>query len=241
MQKNLLSEEIFEKSKNKLREGIHEDWIDFFNAELEKDYFKKLLENLYKEIILEKNTVYPEQKNWFNVLKLSKENLKIIIIGQDPYHGENQAHGFSFSVLPGIKTPPSLKNMYKEIEQEFNIKMDMNNGTLTPWVEQGVMLLNAILTVRAKSPASHKDYGWNHFTDNLIRYISENFDKKIFFLWGAFAKSKSKLINKNKHYILESAHPSPFSAYNGFFGNNHFILANNYLEENGKSPINWKI
>jgi uracil-DNA glycosylase len=241
MSEEKINKEILEEQKKYFLNSIHSDWKDFFEKEMEKDYFEKLLFNLYKEIEIEKNIVYPDKENWFNVLKISKDNLKIIIIGQDPYHGENQAHGFSFSVLPGIKTPPSLKNMYKEIKEEYQIEMNMNSGTLTPWVEQGVMLLNSILTVRAKTPASHKDYGWNYFTDNLISYISEKFNNKVFFLWGAFAKNKAGLINEKKHKVLESAHPSPFSAHNGFFGNNHFKLANKYLVENGISEINWKI
>lgn len=241
MMENKLSDSEIIEMKNSFIKDIHDDWKDFFIGEMNKDYFVKILNNLHQEIEINKNTVYPLKENWFNILKISKDNLKVILIGQDPYHGENQAHGFSFSVLPGIKTPPSLKNMYKEINAEYGIEMNMKNGTLLPWVEQGVMLLNAILTVRAKTPASHKDYGWNHFTDNLISYISNNSEGNVFFLWGAFAKSKSKLINQEKHKILESAHPSPFSAHNGFFGNNHFKLANNYLVENGKEPIDWKI
>lgn len=221
--------------------SIHDDWKTFLKEEMDKEYFDKLILNLHKEIDVDKKIVYPKKENWFNVLKISKDKLKIILIGQDPYHGENQAHGFSFSVLPGVTTPPSLKNMYKEINAEYGIEMDMKNGTLLPWVEQGVMLLNAILTVREKTPASHKDYGWSFFTDNLIKYISENFEHKVFFLWGSFAKNKSVLINKEKHKILESAHPSPFSAHNGFFGNNHFKLANEYLLLHGEKEINWKI
>lgn len=218
----------------------HEDWKEFIGEELKKEYYLSLISFLKSE---EKNgkVIYPSKEDWFNSLYISPKEIKVIIIGQDPYHGENQAHGYSFSVKNGIKQPPSLKNIFKEIENELSIKMSSKNGDLSPWVNQGVMLLNSVLTVEKSLPGSHRNRGWETFTDKIISIISENFSEKVFMLWGNYAIEKRKIINEKKHLVLTSPHPSPFSAYTGFLGNNHFVLANKYLQEKGNNPINWEI
>jgi uracil-DNA glycosylase len=219
---------------------INEDWEDFFSHEKEKQYYKDLQKYIQKEQFNGK-IIFPKKEDWFNALKISPENINVIILGQDPYHGDNQAHGFSFSVKENIKLPPSLKNIFKEIEQEFKIEMSKQNGNLTPWVNQGVMLLNTVLTVEKSKPRSHKGKGWEVFTDEIILELSKNYSKKVFLLWGNDAIEKSHLIDDKKHLVLTSPHPSPFSAHKGFFGNNHFKLVNNYLIKNGKKAINWQI
>lgn len=218
----------------------HDKWRTFLEDEITKDYYKSLVAFLKNELKTGK-IIYPERDNWFNALSTNPEEIKVIILGQDPYHGPGQAHGFSFSVRKGVPLPPSLKNIYKEIESEFNIEMDKSNGELIPWVNQGVMLLNSVLTVEKSSPASHKNRGWEQFTDAVIKALSDNFEHKVFMLWGNYAIAKKELIDKNKHLILTSAHPSPYSANNGFFGNNHFKKANEYLVSHHLTPINWKI
>ena len=217
----------------------HINWAKYLEEEIKKDYFK----NILNKLDIEKNNgkiIYPEKEKWFNVLNMNPDDIKVVIIGQDPYHGENQAHGYSFSVQKGIKIPPSLKNIYKEIEREFNIEMSQTNGDLTSWIEQGVFLLNTILTVEKSNPSSHKNIGWDKFTDKLIEIISDNYENVVFLLWGKFAESKKHLIKSEKHLILTSAHPSPYSAHN-FFGNNHFLLTNNYLKSKKIKEINWII
>jgi uracil-DNA glycosylase len=219
---------------------INQEWLNFFSRERSKQYYQ----NLQKFLLEEKSKgkiIFPKQDDWLNTLSLSPSNINVIILGQDPYHGENQAHGFSFSVKEGVRLPPSLKNIFKEISQEFDITMSQNNGNLTPWVEQGVMLLNTVLTVEKSKPRSHKNKGWEVFTDEIILEISQKYSEKVFLLWGNDAIRKSNLIDKNKHLILTSPHPSPFSAHKGFLGNNHFTLANNYLLSKGKKSINWQI
>lgn len=215
-------------------------WKTFLQEESVKDYFIKLKKTL-NDMHINGKIIYPEKEDWLNFSLISPEETKIIILGQDPYHGENQAHGFSFSVKKDVKIPPSLKNIYKEIEQEFFIKMSSKNGNLMPWVDQGVMLLNSILTVEKSNPGSHKNIGWEIFTDTIIKKISSEFEQKIFMLWGAYAIKKASLIDQSKHLVLTSPHPSPFSAYTGFFGNNHFKMANDFLIKNNKKPIDWSI
>lgn len=219
---------------------MNNNWKPYLEEETKKPYFVELK----KFLVEQKNdgkVIYPKPENIYTAFNTAPENVKVVILGQDPYHGENQAHGMSFSVLPGVKPPPSLKNIYKEIEQEFEFKMDEKNGYLLPWAEQGVMLINSVMTVEASNPASHKGMGWETFTDKVIHTLSENFEHIVFMLWGSYAKAKSSLIDQKKHLILTSAHPSPFSAYNGFFGNNHFKKANEYLKANGLQEIDWKI
>jgi len=216
----------------------HPEWEKFIRQELEKPYYIQLKNFLKNE--MKTKTVYPLPENWFNALSVSPEKIKVIIMGQDPYHGDNQAHGFSFSVQKGIAVPPSLINIYKEIAREFNIEMSKKNGDLTPWVEQGVMLLNSILTVERNVAASHRGQGWEIFTDKIIQTLSDNFEHKVFMLWGKYAIGKQDLIDKNRHLVLTAAHPSPL-ARGAFDGNNHFIKANEYLQKNNMEPINWQI
>lgn len=219
---------------------IAQEWLDFLQKEINEKYYIDLQSFLLDEKN-NKKVIYPNQEDWFNALSISPKDINVIILGQDPYHGHNQAHGFSFSVKDGVKVPPSLKNIYKEIEREFDITMNKYSGNLSSWVEQGVMLLNTVLTVEKAKPRSHKGKGWEIFTDKIISEISHNSSGKIFLLWGSDAIEKSKLIDENKHLILTSTHPSPFSAYKGFLGNNHFTLTNNYLVNQGKKSINWHI
>lgn len=219
---------------------MHKDWECILCEEFNKDYFKNI-QNFLKEQENMGKIIYPNKKNIFKCLDISPKEIKVVILGQDPYHGENQANGLAFSVSKNVKLPPSLRNIFKEIEEEYDVKMSKKNGDLTPWAKQGVLLLNTILTVEKSIPSSHKNIGWSIFTDKIIQKISENFEKKIFLLWGSHAIKKYKLIDEKKHLILTSNHPSPLSAYRGFFGNNHFKKANDYLIENNESIIDWKI
>jgi uracil-DNA glycosylase len=225
--------------KERIKMKANDEWKIFLQEEINKQYYINLVNFLKKE--MNEYTVYPPKEEWFNCLKLAPKDIKVVIIGQDPYINPNQAHGFSFSVPENIAPPPSLLNIYKEIENEYNITMSKKNGNLLPWVNQGVLLLNSILTVRKGESASHKNKGWELFTDQIIKTLSDSFSPKVFILWGAFAKTKINLIDENKNLILTSVHPSPMSAYQGFFGNQHFIKANNFLIENNIEPINWQI
>mgnify|MGYP001438850160 CR=1 FL=1 len=216
------------------------NWSDFFKLEEEKDYYKKLKEKITKERKI--NTIYPPEDNVFKAFELTPlEELKVVILGQDPYHNENQAMGLSFSVPESQKKlPPSLKNIYKELYKTDSLKEIPKSGDLTHWSTQGVFLLNAALTVRKHEPNSHSKYGWHNFTDNCIKYISDNKEGVIFVLWGAFAHKKEDLVDKNKHYIIKTPHPSPFSARRGFFGSNCFNEVNNKLISENLNPIKWK-
>lgn len=212
---------------------------NIIEEESKKDYYINLKKFVNEEYA--KKTIYPERKNIYAALeKTPYENIKVVILGQDPYHGEGEAHGLSFSVCPGIKIPPSLKNIYKELNSELGCYIP-NNGYLDKWAKQGVLLLNAVLTVEKDTPASHKGKGWEIFTDKIIEEINKKDEPVVFMLWGNFAKSKESLLNNPKHLVLSSAHPSPFSARHGFFGNNHFKIANEFLEKNGVKPIDWQI
>ena len=215
---------------------FHNDWDEVLRDELQKDYFKKLLNqvnDLYREKI-----IYPPKKDVFNAFRLSYKDVKVVIIGQDPYHGEGEAHGFAFSCLK-TPIPPSLKNIYKELYDDLGIEKDMLDGNLFPWVKQGVMLLNAGLTVEKDKPNSHKDLDWHIFTDEVIRKLNEREKPVVFILWGNNARAKKGLITNPKHLIIESAHPSPFSARNGFFGSRPFSKTNNFLIKNRITPIKW--
>ena len=220
---------------------IEDSWHKLLQNEFEQDYFSHLVHHLK----IEKNqgkVIYPEGKNIFNAFEQTPVSMvKVVILGQDPYHGAGQAHGLSFSVPAGIKPPPSLINIYKEIVQDTGAKMDSSNGDLTPWARQGVLLLNASLTVRAGEPNSHISLGWQKFTDAVINMVSEHRNHVVFMLWGKFAQDKQGLIDETKHLVLKAAHPSPFSADKGFFGCRHFSKANHYLATHGYSPIDWKI
>ena len=215
------------------------DWDCLLSDEFKKEYYLNLREFLKEEY--SKKIIYPNPNDIFNALKYtSYKNTKVLILGQDPYHGENQAHGFAFSVKKGIKTPPSLLNIYKELNNELGCYIP-NNGYLIPWADQGVLLLNTVLTVRAHEANSHKDKGWEILTDKIIETLNERKDPVIFVLWGANARSKKKIITNKTHYILEAPHPSPLSAHRGFFGCNHFIKINKILLELNKEPIDWQI
>jgi uracil-DNA glycosylase len=213
-------------------------WDSKLKSELAKPYFNELTDFLEKERSLA--TVYPKQEDVYNALKLTSfENVKVIIIGQDPYHGPNQAHGLSFSVNYDVKIPPSLNNIFKELKSDIGFTIP-NHGNLTAWAKQGVLLLNATLTVRAGEPCSHQKKGWENFTDAIITIISEEKENCVFLLWGNFAKSKIHLINTEKHLVLEAAHPSPL-ARGAFFGCKHFSKTNEYLVSKNISPINWDL
>lgn len=215
---------------------INKNWDIVLKDELNKDYFKKLgvfVKNEYKSKIC-----YPQYKDIFNALRYTDyDEVKVVILGQDPYHGENEAHGLSFSVRDDVKRPPSLNNIFKELESDLGIKKTNNN--LTNWAKQGVLLLNSIMSVVKDSPLSHKEKGWEIFTDNIIKLLNEREQPIVFILWGGYARSKKKLITNKNHYIVESVHPSPLSAYNGFFGSKPFSKTNNFLISKNITPIDW--
>ncbi|MBE9583606.1 uracil-DNA glycosylase [Mucilaginibacter sp. JRF] len=220
---------------------LEPSWLNVLGGEFQKDYMVKLREFLKTE----KETgqkVYPKNSDIFNAFNTTPfDKLKVVILGQDPYHGVNQAHGLSFSVQKGINPPPSLKNIYKELVTDVPGFTIPSHGELTEWAEQGVMMLNATLTVRAGSPGSHQKKGWEQFTDTVIKTISDQKEGIIFLLWGKFAQAKAELIDAGKHHILKAAHPSPYSADSGFFGCKHFSKTNEILSKEGKQPINWHI
>ncbi len=221
-----------------LKNQIESSWQNILQDELKKKYFNDLEYFLNKEI--RSHIVYPVKQNLFSALNLCRfNNIKVVIMGQDPYHSPNQAHGLAFSVMHS-KMPRSLNNVFKELNNDLNINPS-NNGNLSSWAEQGVLLLNSILSVRKNQPGSHKKKGWENFTDAIIQKIS--FYKKgvVFLLWGEFAKKKKTLINQNKHFILTTSHPSPLSANKGFFGCKHFSKTNKILENQGLKTINWEI
>ncbi len=217
---------------------IEQSWKDVLASEFEKDYFKKLTDFVRGEYLSGK-TIYPDAKNIFNAFNLCPlSDVKVVIIGQDPYHEPGQAHGLCFSVQNGVAIPPSLINIYKEIESDIGHK-SITNGDLSPWARQGVLLLNSTLTVQAHDAASHAGRGWEEFTDAVIRAVNENQKNVVYMLWGSFAQKKAGFVDTKNNLILKSAHPSPLSAYRGFFGNHHFSKANEYLVQNGKAPIDW--
>ena len=216
---------------------IEESWKQHLAAEFEKEYFVRLADFVRAEY--QATTIYPPGKLIFNAFNLCPFNkTKVVIIGQDPYHGPGQAHGLCFSVNDGVAFPPSLQNIFKEIQSDLGIAVPAS-GNLTRWANQGVLLLNATLTVRAHQAGSHQRRGWEEFTDAAIRVLAEEREHLVFILWGAYAQKKGSFIDRNKHLVLASAHPSPLSAYHGFFGNKHFSRANEYLIENGELPIEW--
>lgn len=211
-------------------------WEQLKKEEQEKDYFKNLSIFIEKEYKTKK--IYPEYKDLYKAIELTPyETVKVVIIGQDPYHGEFQANGLSFSVKETIKNPPSLINIFKELESDLGIKKE--NGNLENWAKEGVLLLNSILTVEANKPSSHRNKGWETFTNRIISELNKKETPIVFILWGNYAKTKKVLITNEKHYIIESTHPSPFSAYNGFFGSKPFSKTNEYLIKNNIKSINW--
>jgi len=218
---------------------LEESWKGVLEAEFEKEYMKKLRSFLQSQQE-QKRIIYPGNSLIFNAFNHTPfEKVKVVIIGQDPYHGANQAHGLSFSVQKGVPIPPSLQNIFKELQAEYKDFQFPKYGDLSSWADQGVLLLNATLTVEASKAGSHQNQGWEKFTDQVIRTLSEQRIGIVFLLWGKYAQAKAGLIDQNKHQVLMAAHPSPFSAYNGFFGCNHFIKTNEYLERNGEKGIDW--
>ncbi len=218
---------------------IGNSWDKYLKEEYEKTYFKDLMKFVDEEY--ETKTVYPPKNEIFNAFKYTPyENVKVVILGQDPYHEEGQAEGLSFSVKNEIGRPPSLQNIFKELESDLGIKVS-NNNSLAPWAFEGVLLLNSVLTVLKGAAASHANKGWETFTDDVIKIINEKDTPVVFILWGNYARSKKSLITNKRHLVLESPHPSPFSAYHGFFGSRPFSKTNEFLKKNGIREINWKI
>lgn len=216
---------------------IEAGWKEKLAGEFEKDYFVRLTDFVRQEYGI--TTCYPPGRLIFNAFNLCPfDKVKVVIIGQDPYHGPGQAHGLCFSVNDGVPFPPSLQNIFKEIQSDLGTPVPVS-GNLTRWAEQGVLLLNATLTVRAHQAGSHQRRGWEEFTDAAIKVLAEGNEHLVFILWGSYAQKKGAFIDRNRHLVLTSAHPSPLSAYQGFFGNRHFSRANAYLEQYGKTPINW--
>ncbi len=218
---------------------IGNDWDNLLRDEYQKDYFKNLEKFVLEEY--KDKTIYPKINEVYNAFRYTSfKDIKVVIIGQDPYHGENQAEGLCFSVKKGVPKPPSLVNIFKELHDDLGYKIP-NNGSLVSWTKEGVLLLNAVLTVEKDKAASHKGKGWEEFTDEVIKIVNKKEEPVVFILWGSYARSKKELITNNKHFIIESAHPSPLSAHNGFFGSRPFSKANNFLISKGIKPVNWEI
>ena len=215
---------------------FHNSWDEILQEEFKKSYFKHIKDFVKNERL--NKIIYPPAEDLFNAFKLTDfNNIKVVILGQDPYHGEREAMGLSFSVRRGVRTPPSLRNIFKELKDDLG--KDRDNTDLSDWAKQGVFLLNAVLTVEKDKANSHKDIGWEIFTDFVIKEINDKLDNVVFILWGRQARDKKSLITNPNHYIIESAHPSPLSAYNGFFGSKPFSKTNNYLKEHNKKEITW--
>lgn len=218
---------------------ISNDWLPAMSGEFHKDYYKKLHQTVIQEY--QNYQVFPEPDDLFNAFHLTPlKDVKVVIFGQDPYHNVGQAHGLCFSVKPGVEVPPSLVNIYKELQDDLGCYIP-NNGYLVKWAEQGVLLLNTVLTVRAHQANSHRGIGWEAFTDAAIRVLNEQDRPMVFILWGRPAQMKKSMLNNPKHLILEAPHPSPLSAYRGFFGSKPFSKTNQFLETHGLSPIDWQI
>lgn len=220
--------------------ALTNDWSEKLSFIFKQDYYQHLLEFLEYESAHNK-TIYPPKDQIFNAFNLSSfDNTKVIILGQDPYHNEGQAHGLSFSVPDGVSIPPSLRNIYQELESDLDIEPS-KNGDLTHWATQGVLLLNSVLTVEKNAPGSHAKSGWVDFTDTVIDILNEQKQNLVFLLWGAYAQQKTELIDQSKHLVLTAAHPSPFSAHKGFFGCKHFSKTNDYLKMHNQQPIDWTL
>ena len=215
------------------------DWSKYLSVEKDKEYFRNLYTFLNNRSAID---IYPPRGSWFKAFEYSSfASSRVIILGQDPYHGEGQAEGLSFSVPKGITIPPSLRNIYKELNSDEVDFSQPEHGNLVSWAQQGVLLLNSVLTVEKNSPAAHANHGWEIFTDQVIRILNDNKQHLVFILWGAYANKKSELIDSDRHLILSSPHPSPFSAHKGFFGCKHFSQANEYLLSTKQQPISWSI
>ena len=220
---------------------IGNDWDDVLAGEFDKEYYRKLRQFLISEY--RNGTVYPDMNDIFNALKYTPySKVRAVILGQDPYHEPGQAHGMAFSVKPGVEQPPSLVNIFKELQEDLGIpRPPKDNGYLVPWAEQGVLLLNTVLTVRAHEANSHQNHGWEIFTDRVISLLNEREQPMVFILWGGKAKAKEALITNSRHLVITGAHPSPLSAYNGFFGGRYFSRTNEFLSDNGEGKIDWEI
>lgn len=217
---------------------IESSWKELLQREFDQDYFVKLTEFVKSEY--QKSIVYPPPKFIFRAFELTPfEKVKVVILGQDPYHGKGQANGLCFAVNHGVRLPPSVQNIYKEIESDLGRQSSYPNGDLEAWASQGVLLLNATLTVSQKDPGSHQKHGWEDFTDSVITALSKKRNNLVFILWGAYAQKKGLVIDESKHLVIKSPHPSPFSAYSGFFGSKPFSKCNEYLSKHGLDPINW--
>lgn len=215
------------------------NWETFFEMEAQKEYYPKLMQFLEKEYM--EKTIYPPKEDLFSVFRLCPyDNVKVVVLGQDPYHQPNQAHGLAFSVRKGVKVPPSLKNIYKELKSDLDIDAP-SHGYLEEWAKQGVFLLNAIMSVEAGKAGSHRKKGWETFSDDVIQVLNAHEQPLVFLLWGNWAKEKEKLITNPNHLILSAPHPSPLSAYQGFFGTKPFSTINAFLEEKGRGAIDWKL
>lgn len=218
---------------------LKNDWANFLNDEFKKEYYLKLRVFLKREYAMQ--TIYPDMYDIYNALHYtSYENTKVVILGQDPYHGPNQAHGLSFSVQKGVAIPPSLQNIYRELQDDLGFAPP-SHGYLKKWADEGVLLLNTVLTVREKQPASHRGQGWEQFTDKVIQTVNEKTEPVVFILWGRHAQAKEALLTNDRHLVIKSPHPSPFSANRGFFGSRPFSRANAFLQANGRTPIDWEI
>lgn len=215
---------------------INKKWDEILKEDMKADYFRKLGTFVKREY--QHKMIFPEYAHIFNALRLTDyDDVKVVILGQDPYHGLGEAHGLSFSVREGVRRPPSLDNIFKELENDLGIHREKND--LTDWAKQGVLLLNSILTVEKDKPLSHKEQGWEILTDNIIRYLNQREKPMVFILWGSFARSKKSMITNRNHYIIECVHPSPLSAYRGFFGSKPFSKTNHFLIQNHMEPIQW--
>jgi uracil-DNA glycosylase len=219
---------------------IDSTWRSRLKSEMELSYFAELNHFLNVQMSLGK-TIYPARENWFAALGATPfDKVKVVIVGQDPYHGEGQAHGLSFSVPNGVAHPPSLQNIFKELRDDLGVAIP-KSGSLRGWAEQGVLLLNSVLTVEADQAASHEGKGWEKFTDKIIRHLNDETEGLVFILWGAYAQKKASFVDSKKHLVLKSPHPSPLSSYRGFFGSKPFSKANEYLRQNGRDSVNWSL
>ncbi|MCL4151879.1 UNVERIFIED_CONTAM: hypothetical protein GTU68_039232 [Idotea baltica] len=215
-------------------------WDDALIDEKKKDYFKNIISKIEADRKSGK-IIYPSNAEIFNALKFTElKNVKLVILGQDPYHGPNQAHGLAFSVKKGVKKPPSLNNIFKELHSDLKISIP-ENGSLESWAKEGVLLLNSVLSVEASKAGSHANYGWQEFTDKIIEIINNNLENVVFLLWGAYAQKKARIVDPKKHHILKAPHPSPLSAHRGFLGCKHFSRANQFLESIGEGKIDWNL
>ncbi len=219
---------------------IEPGWKQALGLEFQQDYMQQLRQFLVQQKA-ERKTIFPHSSDWFNALNFTPlDQVKVVVLGQDPYHGPDQAHGLCFSVRPGIRVPPSLVNIYKELQSDLNIA-PVNHGYLESWARQGVLLLNSVLTVEQARAGSHQGRGWEQFTDRIIHILNDQHDGLVFMLWGSYAQKKGAFIDRNRHCVLTAPHPSPLSAHRGFLGCRHFSQANSYLQEKGISPVNWQL